>query len=283
MSLTQRARTVSASALRSGALEPIKTVAEVVEDGGVQFIVRVVDALARKDRVKRTRPKDFNPFLPYDEALFVSDLSATHVCLLNKFNVLNDHLLIVTRAFEAQQNALTLLDFEALASALSEVDGLCFYNGGEVAGASQRHKHLQLVPFPLAPGCEGVPIEPLIDEALLSGARCANALPFEHALCPIEWRASFKDGGARLFAGYEALLSSLGLRRDAVEVLEPYNLLATRRWMMIVPRRREHHEGISINALGFAGALLVRDREQRDVIGRAPMRLLASTGRPPKP
>ncbi|NIO40609.1 MAG: phosphorylase, partial [Burkholderiales bacterium] len=38
-----------------------------------------------------------NPFLPYGKDLFVSDISETHLALLNKFNVIDYHLLIVTR------------------------------------------------------------------------------------------------------------------------------------------------------------------------------------------
>ncbi|MEQ8960116.1 MAG: phosphorylase, partial [Coleofasciculus sp. C2-GNP5-27] len=41
-----------------------------------------------------------------------------------------------------------------------------------------------------------------------------------------------------------------------------YNLLATREWMLIVPRSQEEFESISINSLGFAGALLVRNSQQ---------------------
>ena len=43
-------------------------------------------------------------------------------------------------------------DFDALARGLAAIDGLAFYNGGTVAGASQPHKHLQLVPVPLGVG-----------------------------------------------------------------------------------------------------------------------------------
>jgi ATP adenylyltransferase len=42
----------------------------------------------------------------------------------------------------------------------------------------------------------------------------------------------------------------------------PYNLLLTRRWMMLVPRTREHFEEISINAMGFAGSLFVRNEKE---------------------
>ena len=55
-----------------------------------------------------------NPFLPYDERLWVSHLSDTHTLLLNKFNVVEHHLLVVTRSYASQLDSLRLPDFEAL-------------------------------------------------------------------------------------------------------------------------------------------------------------------------
>ena len=55
----------------------------------------------------------------------------------------------------------------------------------------------------------------------------------------------------------------------------PYNLLVTRRWMLLVPRSAECVEGVSVNALGFAGSLFVRDAAQMEVIKRlGPMTVL---------
>jgi len=90
----------------------------------------------------------------------VGDISATHVGLLNKFCVLEDHLLMVTRDYAEQTELLDESDFHALLCGLAAVDGLAFYNGGTDAGASQPHKHLQLVPLPLAPGWTGMPLAP---------------------------------------------------------------------------------------------------------------------------
>lgn len=44
----------------------------------------------------------------------------------------------------------------------------------------------------------------------------------------------------------------------------PYNLLLTRGWMLLVPRLQECFDSISINALGFAGALFVKTKTQVD-------------------
>ena len=54
-----------------------------------------------------------DPFDPPDEALLVDHLSASHMLLLNKFNVVAHHVLIVTRNFEQQTDPLNLQDLEA--------------------------------------------------------------------------------------------------------------------------------------------------------------------------
>jgi ATP adenylyltransferase/5',5'''-P-1,P-4-tetraphosphate phosphorylase II len=54
-----------------------------------------------------------NPFLPYEEELWVEHLSDTHTLLLNKFNVVPHHVLVVTRQFESQQDPLNSRDLAA--------------------------------------------------------------------------------------------------------------------------------------------------------------------------
>ena len=150
--LSERIAKASRRALECGALIPIDTSSRVVREHGIEFLVRVAKNLERKDR-ERAAGEGFtsrtNPFLPYDEDLFVADVSATHVGLLNKFNVVDHHLLIITREFAHQDEPLTDTDFDALWRCLTAMDGLGFYNGGVTAGASQPHKHLQMVPLPL--------------------------------------------------------------------------------------------------------------------------------------
>lgn len=271
-------------ALRAGALRPIATRYEIIPDGGVNFIVRVLDNLAHKEEADRqqlnacaTAGAQFNPFLPYDRDLFVAELSETHVCLLNKYSVTDHHLLIVTREFEEQESAITARDFAALWKVLAEVDGLAFYNAGSVAGASQRHKHLQLVPLPLAPQGPRIPIETLIDAASRAplpaaagegqkGSELARSVPelcFRHAFTALhpDWIKSPEPAGAETARRCEALLQALGLGSKGAGY-SAYNLLLTRRWMLAVPRAQEKFENISVNALGFAGALLVRNGEQ---------------------
>jgi sulfate adenylyltransferase (ADP) / ATP adenylyltransferase len=253
-------------ALELGALKPFATTHDWIEDRGVRFLVRILANIKRKENAKKQQNKDFNPFLPYEEDLFVADLSPTHLVLLNKFNVMDYHILMVTRSFESQESLLTFADFQAMAIALSEMDGFAFYNGGKTAGASQPHKHLQLVPLPLVPGMPGVPDGPqlLPIEALLFGAGGAVALPYRYAVESLQSLDFTQplDIANPLFKAYQQLMDQLGLWSETDEPLGAYNLLMTRQWMCVVPRSQEGYAGISINSLGFAGALLVKNAAQ---------------------
>ncbi len=249
--LWEKATERSERALAMGALSPIETAEEVVEDGGVPFAVRVIASLARKDK---TRGGARNPFLPPEPDLVVTEVGDSHLVVLNKFNVVPVHLLLVTRAFEDQAELLTEADFEALWACMAERDAFAFYNGGESAGASQRHRHLQLVPVPLGRGPERVPVE-----------RALDRLPFPHAL------ADTPATARRAREVYLDLLRAVGRGHAGAA----YNLLVTRGWMMAVPRTRTRFDGISVNALGFAGSFLAKDRAQLETIRAAgPMRIL---------
>lgn len=275
--------------MQCGAMQSIPTGYEFVQQGKVNFLVRIASSLARKVQASaghkegRGEPvSSSNPFLPYDEALFVTNISDTHVCLLNKFNVVEHHILIVTRSFEEQESLLTLSDFEAMWACMGEFESLMFYNAGEKAGASQRHKHLQMVPLPLASNGPKVPIEPVLASVRFSGpVGITTDFPFRHAIAQIDpqWLHSPLEGAQRTFERYRTLLYTVGLLDETDRVRNgspgPYNLLVTRQWMMLVPRSEEFFEGISVNALGFAGALLVKDEHQMNILKeRGPMTAL---------
>lgn len=251
--LRRRAESRWRHALVTGALEPLSTEVEEVEDGGARFQVRVVSSLVAKARAAAAQPKK-NPFaLPWEADLVVGDVSSTHGCLLNKFPVFEHHLLLVTRVYEPQEAWLTAADGEALRFCLDEGgDALGFYNGGAGAGASQPHKHLQVVPMKAS-------LEPLIR---------SGRLPVRHRLVDTP-----KDG-ASLAEEVRRALEALHVAPGA-----PWNLLATREWTLVVPRRAEAWEDVSVNALGFAGSLLVKTRAQLERVREVgPMAVLCAAG-----
>lgn len=291
MSLSAVIRDRHDRALAAGALQPVATTARLIADGGMRFVVRVAVGLEEKAAAATAVPPR-NPFLPYEEALFVAALPPDHVLLFNKFNVIDRHLLIVTRAFEDQETLLTPADWAALWCCLDDVGGLGFYNGGQAAGASQPHKHLQLVPLPLAAEGPALPLAPLLAEALpAEGPGRIAAFAFRHALARLDPRLRGAAAAAQAAACYRALLAEIGIGGDAAtdgapggsaagvpaRQTAPYNLLVTREWMLIVARRQDALAGISVNALGFAGSLFVRnDADARRIETIGPLNLLAA-------
>lgn len=283
----QRVIEATSHGIKTGALHSITTECELIEDSGVEFIVRILENLNRKDKAKKEQKrkqknksdgKNFNPFLPYEKDLFVTNLSDTHVCILNKFNVVKNHLLLITREFESQENWLNLNDFTAMAQVLEEIDGLGFYNGGKLAGASQPHKHLQVTPLPLAPNTNKIPFENLI----LASKTSKNIIisphfPFVQAIAffDLTTENSTIEMGEMMLNYYHQLLEKVGIKISGTRQSAAYNLLVTRRWMFIVPREKEFFKNININSLGFAGALLVKNEKQlQTLLEIKPMNLL---------
>ncbi|MCL2932043.1 MAG: phosphorylase [Trichodesmium sp. MAG_R03] len=277
--LWERLKQQTKYALECGALQPIPTEYEFVEQNNIRFLVRILSNLSRKDEARKEQNKkkvitgkDFNPFLPYEENLFVADISRTHLCLLNKYNVVDYHLLIVTREFEKQENLLNLQDFQALGSCMGEFEGLAFYNSGKIAGASQRHRHLQVVPLPMVPDGKKIPIDRAIATARFdNGIGVTSYFPFRHAIAKLDtgWMYSPIESAARILEFYLTLLKAVGIEGSdgmSGQQSSDYNLLVTGEWMLVVPRSYEDFHSIAVNSLGFAGALLVKNQEQMNII-----------------
>ena len=243
--------------------------------GTVNFQIRVVENLERKSKLERAKKKSdtkapnkkrFNPFLPYEPALYVGELSDHYRCLLNKFNVIDNHILMVTSKFVPQQTPLDVEDFLAAQICLQAQDGLVFYNGGPTAGASVEHKHLQMIPLPLSDEST-FPFDELLSSATASDQTCSAALPFPHRFIATTFNDTTIANSSREAAdinckNYHRLLTDLKLSVDHDGMMAPHNMLMTRKYLWIVPRTKESYQGLAINALGFAGTLLVKDKAQ---------------------
>ena len=284
--LSSRAKSQTEIARNCGALKSIETEYHLIQQDDISFVVRTLSNLSRKQKARQQQSKQeretgkrVDPFLPYEPDLFVGDISPTHICLLNKFNVVDNHLLIVTRAFEPQTDLLNLQDFAALWLCLQEIDGLAFFNGGKIAGASQPHKHLQLIPLPFLPDVVHLPIDKAIANITFQDSfgkiDCFN---FRHGIAKLDLPLDTSIQAAQtMLELYRVLLGKVGFELDANQSHQPgaYNFLATRNWMAIIPRSQESWQNISINSLGFAGSLFVRDRHQLELLKQlTPLKLL---------
>ncbi len=226
----------------------------------------------QREQEKTNSPK--NPFLPADPNLIVADISPTHLIVLNKFPITLGHILIITREFSHQQEPLGREDFRAAAEILREIDGMGFYNGGPDAGASQPHRHFQMIPRP--PG--DFPLYGKLRARLNSEG--AEELPFSHAIFPVN-SEKLGDGGEgdNLYNNYLEALEKLNLRSENSKFLKPYNIILTRELFFIVPRKTEHYATISINSLGFVGDFLCQTEEELQLlIQKEPLEILKAVG-----
>lgn len=258
------------AALASGAMHSFECALDYVADGDVEFVLRVATKFPPGETASgrgRHAPKlRDNPFVDPEPDLVIGDLGPRHRAMLNKFSVLREHLLVVTREHAEQRSPLDEHDFAALALVMKDAEVLAFYNGGPEAGASQTHKHLQVVTLPLSPR-HSVPMDVLLE-------RDPAPLGFRHAFARLEPGQVSRPQA--MVETYRALHAQAGLQFP-----QPYSLLVTHEWMFVVPRSRDKFEGVSINSLAFAGSFFVRDAKQAQAIAAAgPMAVLGSVAEP---
>lgn len=108
--------------------------------------------------------KYFNPFESPADAMLITTVEPSHNLVLNKFAIVPEHFILTTKTFKPQTDLLEEDDLaaahacvEAYHNCTFEADGggekrkekkelFVFFNSGPHSGASQPHRHLQLLP-----------------------------------------------------------------------------------------------------------------------------------------
>ncbi|KAJ2820890.1 bifunctional AP-4-A phosphorylase/ADP sulfurylase [Coemansia erecta] len=270
-----------ARAVAQGALLFTESSVYKHREQGVVFEVRFVPALAKKPSSKpkeKQHAKDFvDPFLPYDERLHVRQLGEAHHLLLNKYCVVPHHLLITTAEFRQQGEPLSEADFAAVLDTIGSLSSrnIVFYNSGEESGASQPHKHLQILPMP-----EYLEMPPSIGLWLQSSPPVGSVftserLPFAH------FGVLFGEAQLTPPAVATAYQAALGEQTAAYGPGCSYNMIMTRSAMVLFPRRQSSWHGIAINSLGFAGLVLAKTKDEQEFLDRfGILHILACVGFP---
>jgi ATP adenylyltransferase len=258
----------SEEARACGALVPLGTELLILPELSPFVLRRLISATPRHLRAGGPKP---NPFLPWDRELEVARLGDSHLLLLNKYPVQPGHLLLITQQWQPQAGWLQEDDWAAVSTVMTDTGGLWFFNSSATAGASQPHRHLQLLPR--AEGEASCPLASVY-RSLLQGTQAP--LPWSYAISAREDR---HGSGTDLPGLYARHARQLGLGRPDQD-LQPrhaYNLLFDRDWFVTIRREREHAAGFSINGLGFAGYLLITPRSDLEWLReQGPWSLLAT-------
>jgi len=278
-----KVKNMTDKAFKSGALQTLETKSILVQNGGITWIVRLASTLQNKPNAlaKTTEAKAFNPFLPPDPELLIDVLpGGTHNLLLNKFNVVPFHLLVTTVNFQSQMDILNINDLRSTWACVKSFNALAFFNCGKESGASQPHKHLQLLPLPIDQAIPDVnfPLEPLLLNSYQGYEEnqifVIRGLPFKHACLRI---AQDENDAEKLTSNYLNLYRSLHLDEidEQTKERKSYNFLMTSHWMLLIPRMKEKYINISVNSVGFAGTILVKSEEdQKTLVEFGPLELL---------
>ncbi|KAI0393911.1 hypothetical protein F5Y17DRAFT_283059 [Xylariaceae sp. FL0594] len=277
----------------SGDLIYYQTQVTILPVGSLLFQLRFSPALAEKPKPpKPVEPlaRPFNPFENPPAALVVAQIPPSHRLVLNKFAIVPEHSILVTREYKPQTHILEADDVEAAYACVQAYrkagQGLyVFFNSGDHSGSSQPHRHLQLLPIErIKDGLES--IDRGSEWSLLADVICGReeALPFTIFTSRI---APEMTAGERYRAYVELYKKAVRASLSAVEVAEQgeaqisYNFAMTSTSMALCPRTAEgarirDGEGreigrLNLNGTVLAGTALVKTEAEWDTLrsGRA--------------
>ena len=220
---------------------------------GNDFVIRELDITKFKKNTL-IGPK-INPFRPWDNILEIDSIGKNHQLILNKYPVQQGHILLITNEWKEQNGWIEIKDWEAIKEVNKDTTGLWFFNSGPLAGASQPHRHIQLLrrdPSELTCPRENWILN--FNDVNYKNERFRKNIRIKKFLKSLD-----EDNIHEI---YKELSKKLGLGDPKFDKKPryPYNLIFTDNWMVLIKRKTDNLHGISINALGFAGYILVTNK-----------------------
>ena len=257
-----KALKISRKAVDCGALIPLDTLKYKSTDAKCDFELRFLKSPIPKYLVEYG-PKR-NPFIPWDTRLEIQKINDKHTLILNKYPVQIGHMLLITNYWKPQNGWLTIDDFSAISLVDNDTTGLWFFNSSKEAGASQPHRHFQLLP---RHSNESICPRYKWFCSLLNNKN-DNISDISHCISIKPRYKNKEDNSNDLYNSYKSMVNEMNLGDiDTIEKpLKPYNLLITSEWISLITRKTDRSNGFSINALGFAGYFLGTDKSNVDIL-----------------
>ncbi|DAZ99257.1 TPA: hypothetical protein N0F65_008124 [Lagenidium giganteum] len=298
--MRQKVLQVTERATATQALKRITAGHQLIKgDDGITYVVFAAQPRNRKPEAVKpdttTEPKVFrDPFAQehLEQDLFVAQLHDTHNVVLNKFNVVDEHVVLPTIELEQQETPLTTADLKAMWTAMEQLDAFAFFNCGDESGASQPHKHMQLISYPSMESYTGQRMPPLLQfihdllqrQPPSAGIVQLPEIPFFHLLHRISLPSDvpIDECAEKLQAIYQQMLNEMNLSSYARDAPVAYNLLLTSSFLFMIPRKCQAYLGMEVNSIGFIGSFLTRNEEQLAFLKTTgPMELLRQVTFPP--
>jgi sulfate adenylyltransferase (ADP) / ATP adenylyltransferase len=272
-----------------------------------QFQLRFSPALASKPKAPRLHPdasgNHYDPFENPDPALLVVDLPPSHILVLNKFAIVPEHFILATKVFKPQTHLLESVDLASTYACIEAYfangeDLFAFFNSGTHSGASQPHRHIQLLPVArMRDGIEEKDRDKwdILANRLLSTD--AKEVPFvtfsrklHESMSPSELHGIYTELyreaclAVRNFSDAEAKDNEMDQAEfEAVDERESsisYNLAMTRTTLTVLPRLAEGATitaangilagSLALNGTVLAGTALVKSEAEWDALRGKP-------------
>ena len=261
-SIWSKALEISREAVNCGAVIPLNTIKYKSSDEYCDFELRFLKSPIPKF-LKEYGPKP-NPFIPWDSRLQIQTINNKHTLILNKYPVQIGHILLITNSWKPQNGWLNEDDFEAIINVDNDTTGLWFFNSSKESGASQPHRHFQLLPRHIneiiCPRYEWFC-------SLLNNKIDTNS-EISHCISIRPRNKNKNTSSNDLFNSYKSMVNEMNIGEINLinKPLKPYNLLITSEWIALITRKTDRSNGFSINALGFAGYFLGTKRSDVDTL-----------------
>ncbi|RPB16512.1 hypothetical protein P167DRAFT_532063, partial [Morchella conica CCBAS932] len=180
--------------------------------------------------------------------------------ILNKFCAVENQVLLISIAPRFQTEPLDADELAVVGTVLRRLgkEQIAFYNCGKESGASQPHKHVQVVA--LGEAAFGGLYPGRVERREDGGLTHHPDVPYTHFIAHPPPKAT----GKQLHHLFAALLAATKRALGNPE-MPHYNFLMTTEWMVMVPRTRGECDGVGVNSLGMMGVLWLGDDEQLEV------------------
>lgn len=217
------------------------------------------------DAGRKQSKASYDPFAaPRDN---VVEEMAEYTCVLNKYALEPGHFLVVTNDFYPQKGLLRGCDLRMIYDTLLRCHSerrYCFFNGGQLAGASQEHRHFQFLTIPeYDTDCWS---EQIFKAAPHSTALQSHPdIPAHHFLLPL-----MDTSTEALLSSFKRLHKAAQRATSTDDEAMPYNFLMTRAFMLIFPRRNEEWDAHEIGVGGtcLVGSIMVTKPRELEIVKR---------------
>lgn len=238
-----------------------------IREKDIDLQLSYVPLLKKKKNIKTLGESSFvDPFNPPEPSLYVQDIGNKYFIVLNKFPIIPEHFLLVTKDFEKQTENLIMDDIAMIWECLDSMKSkhMAFYNCGPQSGASQLHKHIQFISL------EDNIISMLYPDEILTNVPDSVEIPWSHPKIPFVhyiFQIISSPSPEDLINMFSKLLSFTIKSISALEITEiSYNFAMTKQWMFMAPRIVESWNHISINTTGMVGMFLVKSEKELNLV-----------------